>query len=43
MHELAKLALSSAARLVPAAQLLQKPFPLASWYLPASHCVQSSA
>ena len=43
MHELAKLALSAAARLVPAVQLLQKLFPLASWYLPASHVMQSSA
>jgi len=43
MHELAKLALSSAARLVPAAQLLQKLFPPSSWYLPASHDMQSSA
>jgi hypothetical protein len=32
-----------AARLVPAAQLLQKLFPPSSWYLPASHDMQSSA
>jgi hypothetical protein len=41
MHELAKLALSAAARLVPAAQLLQKLFPPSSWYLPTSQSVQS--
>jgi hypothetical protein len=40
MHELTKLALSSAARLVPAAQLLQKLLPLTSWYLPTSHGLQ---
>jgi hypothetical protein len=40
MHELAKLALSWAARFVPATQFLQKPLPLASWYLPTSHRVQ---
>ena len=40
MHEVAKLALSLAARLVPAAQLLQKLFPLTCWYLPTSHGLQ---
>jgi hypothetical protein len=39
MHESLAVALSSAARLVPALQLLQALFPLASWNLPASHGV----
>ena len=36
----AELALSLAARLVPAAQLLHALFPLTSWYLPTSHGLQ---
>ena len=34
---------SVASRLLPAVQLLQKLFPPISWYLPASHDMQSSA
>jgi hypothetical protein len=41
MHESIAFALSVAARLVPALQLLQKLFPLSSWYLPASQGSQS--
>jgi hypothetical protein len=41
MH--AAAASSLALRLLPAAQPLQKFFPLTSWYLPASHVMQSSA
>jgi hypothetical protein len=36
----AAAASSFAARLVPAAQLLQKLFPPSSWYLPTSHGLQ---
>ena len=43
MHESIVFALSLALRLLPAVQLLQKLFPPSSWYLPASHDMQSSA
>jgi hypothetical protein len=40
MHDSVVFALAVAARLVPAAQLLQALFPLYSWYLPTSHGLQ---
>ena len=43
MHELAEPASSAALRFVPAAQLLQKLCPSASWYLPPSHAMQAAS